>query len=243
MPWQIWTNLQQMTLRFWSYLQIPMKMVDKHCLLETPAQYWLSLCPLGNCACFFVVCWFFSKSSFLKNSFRNTIWVSNGLNPDQAWHFVGPDLGPICLQRLLADDTRRQRVNKDKFMIYGADIKSVHVTFDPLLRPWSRESETVTLHIASLWWTHVKYFKNRTRSSVGMEQSQILYMWPLTFHYDRDLEARCLKPLLCMLSHWGGHVWTIFWIRQGVQQVWSSHKFCTCDLWPSTMTLTLKQGV
>ena len=25
--------------------------------------------------------------------------------------FVGPDLGPNCLQRLSADDTRRQRVN------------------------------------------------------------------------------------------------------------------------------------
>ena len=28
-----------------------------------------------------------------------------------ASHFVGPDLGPNCLQRLSADDTSRQRVN------------------------------------------------------------------------------------------------------------------------------------
>ena len=29
---------------------------------------------------------------------------------DQARHFVGPDLGPNCLQRLSADDTSRQRI-------------------------------------------------------------------------------------------------------------------------------------
>ena len=29
--------------------------------------------------------------------------MSNNLNPDQARHFVGPDLGPNCLQRLSAD--------------------------------------------------------------------------------------------------------------------------------------------
>ena len=33
-----------------------------------------------------------------------TIRVSNSLNPDQARHFVGPDLDPNCLQRLSADN-------------------------------------------------------------------------------------------------------------------------------------------
>ena len=50
---------------------------------------------------------FFSKSPFSKNSFRNTIRVSNGLVSDQAQHFVGPDLGPNCLKMLSADDTSR----------------------------------------------------------------------------------------------------------------------------------------
>ena len=31
--------------------------------------------------------------------------MSNSLDPDQARHFVRPDLGPNCLQRLLADDS------------------------------------------------------------------------------------------------------------------------------------------
>ena len=65
---------------------------------------------LGNFACLFVVCWFFSKSTFSKKNFRNIIRVSNSLDPDQNRHSVGPDLGPNCLQRQSADDTSRQRV-------------------------------------------------------------------------------------------------------------------------------------
>ena len=52
----------------------------------------------------------FSKSTFSKNSLKNNIRVSNSLDPDQAGHFVGPDLGSNCLHRLSTDDTSRQRV-------------------------------------------------------------------------------------------------------------------------------------
>ena len=43
--------------------------------------------------------------------------MSNNLDPDQARCFVGPDLGPNCLQMLSADDTRRQRVKQ--YFMYG----------------------------------------------------------------------------------------------------------------------------
>ena len=48
---------------------------------------------------------FFSKLTFLKNSFRNTIRVSNalrsnGLDTVQNGHSEGPDLGLNGLQRL-----------------------------------------------------------------------------------------------------------------------------------------------
>ena len=39
--------------------------------------------------------------------------MSNSLDPDQDRHFVGPDLGPNCLQRLSADvesPTSKKRV-------------------------------------------------------------------------------------------------------------------------------------
>ena len=32
--------------------------------------------------------------------------MSNSLEPDQARHFAGPDLGPNCRQRLSADNKR-----------------------------------------------------------------------------------------------------------------------------------------
>ena len=56
---------------------------------------------------FFCCLLIFSKPTVSKNSFRNTIKVSNSLDPDQARRFVLPDLDTNCLQKLLADDTRR----------------------------------------------------------------------------------------------------------------------------------------
>ena len=35
--------------------------------------------------------------------------MSNSLDPDQAPHFVSPNLGPNYLQKLSSDDTSRQR--------------------------------------------------------------------------------------------------------------------------------------
>ena len=59
---------------------------------------------LGIFDAFVVVCWLFSKLTFSKNSFRNTFRVSNGLDPNQDRQSVGPNLGPNCLQKLLAAD-------------------------------------------------------------------------------------------------------------------------------------------
>ena len=44
------------------------------------------------------------SADFFQNSFRNIIRVSNCLDLDQDRQFVGPDLGPNCLQRLSAED-------------------------------------------------------------------------------------------------------------------------------------------
>ena len=68
---------------------------------------FFTLCMLGNFSCFIFLSsisadFFFKTIS--KESFRNTIRVSNSLDPDQARHFVGPDLYPNFLQRLSADD-------------------------------------------------------------------------------------------------------------------------------------------
>ena len=61
---------------------------------------------LGHFSCFVLASAdFFSKSTFFENSFRISIRVSNNMNPDQDRHFVGPDQGPNCLQRLGCQQT------------------------------------------------------------------------------------------------------------------------------------------
>ena len=57
--------------------------------------------------CLTSVDFFFKLTFSKKKSFRNIIGVSNCLDPDQAGHFVRPDLGPNCLQSLSADDKSR----------------------------------------------------------------------------------------------------------------------------------------
>ena len=48
----------------------------------------LTLCMLGNFS------FFCCRLLFSKISFRNTIKVSNSLDPDRDGHLVSPDLGP-----------------------------------------------------------------------------------------------------------------------------------------------------
>ena len=45
---------------------------------------------------------FFHNQLFRKNSFRNTIRLSNRLDPDQARCFVGSDLSPNFLPKILS---------------------------------------------------------------------------------------------------------------------------------------------
>ena len=67
-----------------------------------------ALCILDIFAYLFCRLMIFSKSSFSKISFRNTVRLSNSVDPDQTVHFVEPDRGLNCFQRLSADDTSRQ---------------------------------------------------------------------------------------------------------------------------------------
>ena len=65
-----------------------------------------TICMLGNIASLLCHLIFFAKLTFYENSFRNTVGVSNRLEPVQARPLVGPDLAPNCLQRFSADDFR-----------------------------------------------------------------------------------------------------------------------------------------
>ena len=55
----------------------------------------LQLCILGNFSWVFVVCWVFQKLSFFKKNLF--IRTTNSLDSDQAWQYVGHDIGTNCL--------------------------------------------------------------------------------------------------------------------------------------------------
>ena len=70
-------------------------------LCSSKSSFSLTHCMLGNFSCFCCQLLTFYEIDFLKKSFRNTIRVSNALDPDQDKH---SDLGPNCLQWLSTDD-------------------------------------------------------------------------------------------------------------------------------------------
>ena len=100
MPSHTFSTCQIYLLRLFVKIKFSQKCLTFQHLLHQHFAYWVILHA-------FCCLRFFSKSTFSKNSFRNTIRVSNSLDPDQARHFVRPDLATNCLQKLSADDASR----------------------------------------------------------------------------------------------------------------------------------------
>ena len=69
----------------------------------------LSLCPQGIFSCFFVVCYYF-QNQISNRYFRNTIKVSNSLDPGQARFLSGLVWVQIVCKMLSADGIWKQRV-------------------------------------------------------------------------------------------------------------------------------------
>ena len=85
---------------------------------------YLTLCILDIFFILFCRLLIFSKSTFSKSSFGNTLRVSNSLDPDQARRFVGPVPGPNCLQNY------RQTTLGDKELIsMAAVLKRLQVSY------------------------------------------------------------------------------------------------------------------
>ena len=71
--------------------------------------------------------------------------MSNSLDPDQAQHFVGPDLGPNCLEgyKQTPLDTSRQRVRKIFFYNNSSTISLMRLLNKSALIKISRLHVTV----------------------------------------------------------------------------------------------------
>ena len=65
---------------------------------------------LGNFTYFLLSADYLQIQRFQKK-FRTTIRVSNSLDLDQGPHFVEPDLGPNCLQRIAAYHSSNEWIN------------------------------------------------------------------------------------------------------------------------------------
>ena len=68
---------------------------------------------------------FFPKSTIPKNYFMNSFRVSNSLDPDQARHFVGPDLDPKLFAKIIS----RQQTQVKSYIIDSFPTKVA--TFSP----------------------------------------------------------------------------------------------------------------
>ena len=60
----------------------------------------------------------FVQEHYQSKLFRNTIRALTHLDPDQDQSSVGPDVGPICLQRLSAD----RKVARKELTTHDADV-------------------------------------------------------------------------------------------------------------------------
>ena len=54
--------------------------------------------------------------------------MSNSFDSDRARCFVGPDPGLNCSQKLSADDTWRQRFNKEMFILMPIVLIGIFIT-------------------------------------------------------------------------------------------------------------------
>ena len=100
--------------------------------------------------------------------FFNTVRASNSLDPDQVRCFVGPDLGPNCLQRLSAD--------YKKIPLAGKELNTkqlLDTTF--WLKPWLKSIlfDSNFFHLAKVLAT--------TNSELG--KALLIYVDRLDTHY------------------------------------------------------------
>ena len=94
-------------------------------------------CMLGNFSCFYCGLLTFFKNYiiffFKRFFFRNTIRVSNGLDPYQDRHSVGPDLGPKPFAKVISRQQKvvasKERVNSNQKQKWNLFLPRAPVTF------------------------------------------------------------------------------------------------------------------
>ena len=82
--------------------------------------------------------------------------MPNSLDTDQVRHFVGPEVGPNCLQRLSADNTSRQRDNLQVEERNIANMNTISlsllvVTYSCLLKTFANSLDQDQITSVLIW--------------------------------------------------------------------------------------------
>ena len=128
---------------------------------------------------------FFKIIFFSKNSFRNTIRVSNSLDSDCDLCSVCPDLGPNCLQRLSADDKSplARKELKDEFLKWILPVD--YLDFSSYMQLSVNNSclqrvssEFVVANTLAKWksWNQMKL----TLAKVLAKKVSVFLIWPIS---------------------------------------------------------------
>ena len=78
--------------------------------------------------------------------------MSNSLDPHQALHYVGPDWGPICLQRSSADDTS-SLVGKEFISCYISSLYLVTLLFSAIKLSLDKYIVAIYLSLDKIFFT------------------------------------------------------------------------------------------
>ena len=103
----------------------------------------LTLCLLGNFHAFLSSADFFQNQLFRKFYQESHQSVKQfGSRSGLTLHFVGPDLDPNCLQRLLADDTSGQTLQRVKRPWFCCVYNIVSLMLKPLAWKFTRHAKS-----------------------------------------------------------------------------------------------------
>ena len=77
---------------------------------------------------------------FKTNFLQNILSVSNGLDPDQDWHSLSPDLGPNCLLKLTKVTPSKERLKYQTLLQQTASFVITFFFFEKIMLDISCES-------------------------------------------------------------------------------------------------------
>ena len=118
-----------------------------------------------------VVCWLFSKSTFPKNSFRNTIRVSNCLDLDHDWRSDIQSIliwvGNVCKAYQQIVNASKYRVNWTPLLftlllplVTNRDFPRLDLGPPSELKKWAKTSPYALYHsqipTSTFWWNFTK---------------------------------------------------------------------------------------